>query len=210
MKITGKQLTAMVVAGCAAVVLMPVSVSAVGSAVNIVDASGTKARVFGGALMVNDDPAASFSKYGEVQDDGSSALVIANPRANVKVSLGSVTLSNSIGPSTVRIVIQQARPAVSGNCYGSTSNLGYPLSISLAPGETQNIVYSPRLALPKKTFETCVLLYANTFGGPSGGLLSNPAGADGVVTVDASGVAMLRWLLPRTIEARVDYCRGVR
>ena len=165
MKITGKQLTAMVVAGCAAVVLMPVSVSAVGSAVNIVDSSGTKARVFGGALMVNDDPAASFSKYGEVQDDGSSALVIANPRANVKVSLGSVTLSNSVGPSTVRVVIQQSRPAVSGNCYGSTSNIGYPLSVSLAPGETQNIVYSPRLALPKKSFETCVRLYATTFGG---------------------------------------------
>ncbi len=27
---------------------------------------------------------------------------------------------------------------------------------------------------------------------------------------DASGVAMLRWLLPRAIEARVDYCRTVR
>ena len=165
MKITGKQLTAMVVAGCAAVVLMPVGVSAVGSAVNIVDASGTKARVLGGALMVNDDPATSFSKYGEVQDNGSSTLVIANPRANKRVSLGSVTLSNSVGPSTVRVVIQQARPAVSGNCYGSISNIGYPLSVSLAPGETQNIVYSPRLALPKKSFETCVILYATTAGG---------------------------------------------
>lgn len=27
---------------------------------------------------------------------------------------------------------------------------------------------------------------------------------------DASGVAILRWLLPRTIEARVDYCRTLR
>ena len=27
---------------------------------------------------------------------------------------------------------------------------------------------------------------------------------------DASGVSMLRWLLPHTIEARVDYCRTVR
>ena len=28
-------------------------------------------------------------------------------------------------------------------------------------------------------------------------------------STEASGVAMLRWLLPRTIEARVDYCRAV-
>jgi hypothetical protein len=27
---------------------------------------------------------------------------------------------------------------------------------------------------------------------------------------DASGVTMVRWLLPRAIEARVDYCRTVR
>jgi len=32
----------------------------------------------------------------------------------------------------------------------------------------------------------------------------------GALSADASGVAMLRWLLPHTIEARVDYCRGVR
>jgi hypothetical protein len=32
----------------------------------------------------------------------------------------------------------------------------------------------------------------------------------GATSTDASGVAMLRWLLPRTVEARVDYCRTVR
>ena len=32
----------------------------------------------------------------------------------------------------------------------------------------------------------------------------------GAASSDASGVAMLRWLLPGTIEARVDYCRVVR
>ena len=39
-----------------------------------------------------------------------------------------------------------------------------------------------------------------------GPTVSEPVSA----SLDASGVAMLRWLLPRIIEARVDYCRTLR
>jgi hypothetical protein len=40
--------------------------------------------------------------------------------------------------------------------------------------------------------------------------LSEPVSAPVSASPDASGVAMLRWLLPRIIEARVDYCRTLR
>lgn len=37
-----------------------------------------------------------------------------------------------------------------------------------------------------------------------------PKSAASTGATDATSVSMLRWLLPRTIEARVDYCRTLR
>jgi hypothetical protein len=79
MKITGRQLTVMVVAVCAAAVLTPTAVYAVtGNAVNVTDPynASQKARVSGGKLTVGDGVGA-LTVDGTVRvGDGSGALTV--------------------------------------------------------------------------------------------------------------------------------------
>ena len=93
MKVTGKQLTVMVAAVCAATILTPAAVSAAtGSSVNITDpvTSSSKARVAGGKLYVGDGSGA-MTVDGLVRvSDGSGPLTVDG---TVKVGDGSGALT---------------------------------------------------------------------------------------------------------------------
>jgi len=168
MALSGRQITAIAIAACAAVVLAPVSVTAATSGVSIFDptntGSGSKARVASGMLAVNDDPSTSFTRYGDLLDDGSSKLAVTIP-ANKKVTIGSITISNTGGPGGVKIVVQQSRPVSGSSCTGPQTSMGYPFSAIIDAGETTNVTYSPRLALTPRAFATCLAVFPVGSGG---------------------------------------------
>ena len=119
MKITGRQLTVMVVAVCAAAVLTPTAVYAVtGSAVNITDPvySSSKARVSAGKLQVGDGSGA-LSVDGTVRvNDGSGALTVdgtvvaADPATSFAVT--GEGLDNGNSPVLIRDTAANAGVAI--------------------------------------------------------------------------------------------------
>ena len=181
MRFTGKQVTTMVVAICAAAVLAPISAQAVGTAVNIVDAvTGSKAKVDAGKVRIGDGsgaltvdgivapavPAkplaahgfrgpgtgAAFFKWGAGQVAVTDVVVSQNRASNVEALL-MIGLYNDGGI---------------GNC----SSIGTPLDptvldldVFVPPGETLTVNLSSPLV------------------GRSGGLVCLRVGGDNVANL---------------------------
>jgi hypothetical protein len=185
MKLTGRQLTTIVVAVCGAAVFTPVAVYAsTGSLVNITDpvSSSQKARVIGGKLAVGDgsgaltvdggtvalEPATAWSAFKRVTNDGNDELVVRSLAANAGVSLGSMTMSRVTGTQPILVQLRTIVPTTAGNCAGGGTVQRELGQFALPANDTRTVTWAPRLKVPRSSVVTC--LVATTLGGTNGDL----------------------------------------
>jgi hypothetical protein len=183
MKFTGRQVTVMVVAVCAAAILTPAAVyAATGTLVNITDpvTSSQKARVIGGKLAVGDGSGAMTvdgSVYAKeplstwagtkffVPNDGqtTSRLVFKSLAPLAGLSLGTLTISHESGTGPTSVRLRSIQPSTAGNCLVGGTVKQEIASFALAEGDTQVINWAPGFRVKKQSVATCV--FAFVFGG---------------------------------------------
>jgi hypothetical protein len=184
MKITGRQLTIMVVAVCAAAVLTPAAVYATtGNAVNITDPvnASQKARVIGGKLAVGDGSGAltvdgavvakepaSFSAFKRVVNNGNDELVIRDIAAGGRISLGTLVMSRVTGSTPIIVQLRTFKPNTAHACTGAGLVAREIGQFSLGANATSTVNWSPSLRVPTNASEVCLVAFTN--GGTNGDL----------------------------------------
>lgn len=177
MKITGRQLTVMVVAVCAAAVLTPAAVSAAtGSLVNITDpvTASQKARVVGGALKVSDGSGAVTVDGVVVTKDavttwaatspglannGTDRLLLRQAAALVGVTLGTLTMSHESGTGPVDVRVRSFQPSTAGNCAGGGTVKQEIASFVLPQDDTRTVTWAPAFRVKKQSVATCIIAF---------------------------------------------------
>jgi hypothetical protein len=168
MKLTGTQVTVMVVAVSAATILAPAAVSAAttGSSVNITDPvySSARARVGAGKLFVGDgagaltvdgtvsatvtgavtaaDPATTWSLLSDIADTGTSTKLAEVPATGHGISIGTLVLSHTGGTGSATLQLRAIVPTTPGDCSAGAV-LTDLMSFTLAQGEQKTVTYSP-------------------------------------------------------------------
>jgi len=178
MKFTGRQMTAMVVAGCAALVLMPVGVNAAVSSFSIADpthtGSGRKAAVSGGALRVagnvNTQPTTAWTKSSNMLDSGdpsvSGILVIKELNAGASVRIGTIAANIYGGADGMELNLITKIPDTPGQCTGSGLVVGYPAGLTVPPYDSRSVNFTPMLTVKNTTSgRLCVILYPTADSG---------------------------------------------
>jgi hypothetical protein len=171
MKFSSKQVTGMVIAGCAAVVLVPsVAVASGGSLVTITDPStAAKAHVTSaGQLSVTGTAATTanlearpFADFGRAGNNANDRVVIAGPTTHT-IALSSLTVSATGGEVAVRIRAVQP--------VGTSCGAGSPVTVMgedmsfVVPAESSHSVDfpSPLIAKPAAGKTICLIAHADT------------------------------------------------
>ncbi|MDQ1689587.1 MAG: hypothetical protein QOK42_2562 [Frankiaceae bacterium] len=190
-RFTGKQLTTIVVAVAAAVVLMPVGVLAATSVVQIGDGANPslKAHVVGGKLSVGDGSGAVTvdgtvkvnDGSGPMTVDGTVALkqpagnyskydfatqttnaVVYDIPANLGVAISSLTAAHEDGTGPVKLRVRQLIPTTAGNCTTGGSVINEITAVTVGEGTTVQTAYSPAILVPKNAAETCLIAFIYT------------------------------------------------
>jgi hypothetical protein len=167
MKFSSKQVTGMVVAGCAALVLIPTAaVASGGSLVTITDPStAAKARVTSaGQLNVADTQNLElhpFARFGRAGNNASDRVVIVGPTTHT-IALSSLTASAVGGPVGVRI---RAVEPTDGSCAAGHSVIvrGEDLSFVVPDGASHSVEFpSPLIAKPLPGKQICLIAHPDT------------------------------------------------
>ena len=186
-RFTGKQITTIVIAVAAAVVLMPAAVYAAATAVNIADPStGNKARVVNGKLSVGDgagpvsvdgtvrvydgsgpltvdgavsvkQPSGNFSKYAFATDTGDAVLY--DIPANAGVAISSLTAAHEVGTGPAMVRVRTLTPNTPNNCTSGGTVVDEITAITVPADDTRSASYSPPILVPKSSSEKCLIAF---------------------------------------------------
>lgn len=186
-RFTGKQITTIVLAVAAAVVLMPVAVYAAATVVNVADpATGNKARVFNGKLSVGDgvgpvsvdgtvrvndgsgpltvdgavsvkQPAGNFSKYDFATD--STAAVLYDIPPNVGLAISSLTVAHEVGTGPAMVRVRTFVPTMANQCTGGGTVADEITALTVPADDTRTASYSPPILVPKSASEKCLIAF---------------------------------------------------
>jgi hypothetical protein len=176
MRFSSNQVTAIVIAGCVTLVLVPTAAGATGSTLaTIFDPSNSKsARVSSdGRLLTTTDGAVStqegieetpFARFGRAGNNADDRIVIAGPTTKT-IALTSLTASATGGPVAVRIRAVEPSQGTDGSCDtgNSVSVLEEDMAfIAPAEGSISVPFGSPLIATPATGKSVCLVAHADT------------------------------------------------
>jgi len=184
MRFTSKQVTTMVVAGCAAAILMPTAAIAAGSLVTITDPiTNAKARVTGaGALLtqgsvVQSVEASPWARFGRAGNNAVDRVVLDGPTPRL-IETSSLTVAARDGAVAVRL---RAVEPTDGSCAaGHVVIVRQELMSFIVPaGTTHSVSFpSPIVSRPAAGKTICLVAHADTTHVP---------GSSAVFTASANG-----------------------
>jgi hypothetical protein len=181
MRFSSKQLTGMVLAGCAAVVMIPTAAVATGSSLVTIIGSGHQAHVSpAGKLATSATDALEadpYARFGRIGNNANDRFVIAGP-TSATIALSSLTVSALGGDVGVRV---RAVEPTDGSCAAGHVVIvrGEDMSFAVADGTTHSVEFpSPLIATAAKGKRICLIAHADT---------TFVAASSATITVSASG-----------------------